>query len=99
MSSGILRVGVAQIAPVWLEREATVSKVAEWVRKAASEGAKLVAFSEALVPGYPFWVEYTDGARFDSALQKELFAHYAEESVVFERGDLDAIRGAALEGG
>jgi len=94
-----LRVAIAQIAPVWLQREATVSKVAEWVRKAAAEGARLVAFAEALVPGYPFWVEHTDGARFESTLQKELFAHYAQESVVFGRGDLDAIRGAALEGG
>jgi nitrilase len=94
-----LKVAIAQIAPVWLQREPTVAKIASWVRKAAAEGAKLVAFAEALVPGYPFWVEHTDGARFDSALQKELFAHYASESVVFERGDLDPIRGAALEGG
>ena len=97
--NGTLRVAIGQIAPVWLRRDATVSKVADWVRKAAAEGARLVAFGEALVPGYPFWVEHTDGARFESAVQKELFAHYAQESVVFERGDLDPIRGAALEGG
>ena len=97
--NGTLRVAIAQIAPVWLRRDATAAKVAEWVRKAAAEGAKLVAFAEALVPGYPFWVEHTDGARFESAVQKELFAHYAREGVVLGRGDLDAIRGAALEGG
>jgi len=94
-----LKVAIAQIAPVWLRREPTVAKVAEWVRKAAAEGARLVAFGESLVPGYPFWVEHTDGARFESALQKDFFAHYATESVVLERGDLDAVRGAALEGG
>ena len=94
-----LRAAIAQIEPVWLDREATVAKAADWVRRASAEGAKLVAFGEALVPGYPFWLEYTDAARFDSRLQKELHAHYAAQAVVFERGDLDPIRGAALEGG
>ena len=47
------------------------------------------------MPGYPFWVERTDGARFESAIQKELYAYYAEQSIVIERGDLDAVRAAA----
>jgi predicted amidohydrolase len=50
-----------------------------------------VAFGEALVPGYPFWVERTDGARFDSALQKKLYAHYVEQAVCIEDGDLNGI--------
>jgi len=99
MGESTLRVAIAQISPVWLDRQATVEKVACWVRKAAQEGARLVAFGEALVPGYPFWLEHTDAARFDSALQKDLHAHYAAEGVVIERGDLDPVRGAALEGG
>ena len=68
-------VGVAQIAPVWLDRFATVEKVAARVREAAGLGADLVVFGEGLVPGYPFWVERTDGARFDDARQKTMFAH------------------------
>ncbi len=99
MSSPGLTVAIAQIEPVWLKREATVAKVAEQVRAAALEGAKLVCFAEAIVPGYPFWVEYTDGARFDTAEQKTWYAHYAREAVVIERGDLDPIKAAALEGG
>ena len=51
----------------------------------------MVAFGEALVPGYPFWVERTDGARFESALQKELYAHYASQAVCIESGDLDHV--------
>ena len=31
------------------------------------QGAGLVAFGEALVPGYPVWPERTEGARFDCA--------------------------------
>jgi nitrilase len=98
-SSSALRVAIAQIAPVWLDREATAGKVAGWVRQAATAGAQLVAFGEALLPGYPFWVEHTGGARFDDPVQKDLYAHYCDQAVQIERGDLDAVRGAALEGG
>src|SRR5688500_7899864 len=90
-----MRVAIAQISPVWMDRAQTVAKVAHWVERAAAAGAQLVAFGEALVPGYPFWVEHTDGARFESGIQKTLFAHYAEQAVVLERGDLDPVRDAA----
>ena len=44
----------------------------------------MVAFGEALLPGYPFWIEHTDGARFNSTIQKEIHAHYLhkEELIV-----------------
>lgn len=94
-----LRIALAQIAPVWLDRAATTDKIVAAIDDAAAQGAGLVAFGEALLPGYPFWVEHTDGARFESALQKALYAHYCEQAVVPERGDLDAIRDAARRGG
>jgi nitrilase len=95
MSNSTVNVALAQIAPIWLQREATTSKIVEWIGKAAEEECSLVVFGEALLPGYPFWVERTDGARFDSAIQKELYANYAEQSIVIERGDLDPVRAAA----
>ena len=84
-------VGLAQIAPVWLQREATLAKVIDWAHKAASRGCNLVAFGEALLPGYPFWVERTNGARFESKLQKTLYAHYVSQAISIEDGDLDAL--------
>jgi len=72
-----------------------LAKVADWIAKGAAEGCELIAFGEALVPGYPFWVERTDGARFDSALQKELYAHYVDQGVSIEGGDLDCVCKAA----
>jgi hypothetical protein len=30
-------------------------------------GCSLIAFGEAFVPGYLFWIEHTNGARFNSA--------------------------------
>ena len=46
-----LKVAVAQIAPVWLNRAATLAKVATWVERTADDGCDLVAFGEARVPG------------------------------------------------
>ncbi|MBT8050006.1 MAG: carbon-nitrogen hydrolase family protein, partial [Gammaproteobacteria bacterium] len=39
-----LNVALAQIAPVWLDRDVTLAKMLEYVRRAADEGARLVVF-------------------------------------------------------
>lgn len=95
MTETTLTVGLAQIAPAWLDKAAGTRKIVDWIDRAGGEGCDLVVFGEALLPGYPFWVERTDGARFESSLQKALYAHYVEQAVVPERGDLEPIREAA----
>jgi len=96
-SKNTLTVGIAQIAPVWLHRDATLAKIVARIREAAAHGCGLVVFGEALVPGYPFWVERTDGARFESGLQKALYRHYVQQSVCIDAGGLDGVRDAARE--
>ncbi len=93
-----LTVGIGQIAPVWLDRDATLAKVADYVTRAGEEKCRLVVFGEALVPGYPFWTERTDGARFNSDLQKEFYAHYLDQAVQIEAGHLDCVCEAARKG-
>ncbi|WP_199809436.1 carbon-nitrogen hydrolase family protein [Streptomyces sp. NRRL F-5065] len=44
-----------QAAPVFLDPDATVAKVRSLIAEAAGNGAKLVAFPEVFVPGYPYW--------------------------------------------
>ena len=87
----ILKVSLAQIAPCWLDRTETLEKVAGFVKQAAGQGSQLVAFGEGLVPGYPFWPELTNGAQFESGLQKDLFAHYSSQAVEIDAGDLRAL--------
>jgi nitrilase len=86
-----LTLGLAQIAPVWLDREATLAKIVMRIEEAAAQDCHLVVFGEALVPGYPFWVELTDGARFNSQIQKEIHAHYLDQAVQIEAGHLDPL--------
>ncbi len=95
--SDILRVGLAQIAPVWLDREATLEKVVAKIDQAAETDVQLLAFGEALVPGYPFWIERTQGARFNAPDQKALHAHYMNQAVQIEVGHLDAVCQAAAQ--
>jgi nitrilase len=92
-----LTVGLAQIAPVWLNREATSAKIVNQVQAAATKGCRLVVFGEALLPGYPFWIERTDGARFNNTRQKEIHAHYMRNAVQIEAGHLEALCRCAAE--
>ena len=92
-----LTVGLAQIAPIWLQREQTLEKMTVYAEQAAQEGCDLVTFGEALAPGYPFWIERTDGARFNSDVQKEIHAHYMAQAVQIEAGHLDSFCRLAAE--
>ncbi|MCC7118741.1 MAG: carbon-nitrogen hydrolase family protein [Anaerolineales bacterium] len=94
-----LVVGLAQIAPVWLDRAGTMSKILNQVRVASEAGCHLVAFGEGLLPGYPFWIERTNGAVFNSPMQKEIHAHYMDQAVQIEAGHLDSLCAAAKEFG
>jgi nitrilase len=86
-----LTVGLAQIAPVWLNREQTLAKIIEYANLAAKADCSLVAFGEGLLPGYPFWIERTDGAAFNSPMQKEIHAHYLANAVQIEAGHIEPI--------
>lgn len=94
-----LTVGLAQIAPVWLDRAGTMSKILDQVQAAGEAGCHLVAFGEGLLPGYPFWIERTNGAIFNSQIQKEIHAHYMDQAVQIEAGHLDPLCDAAKKFG
>lgn len=94
-----LVVGAVQMAPVFLDRAATLDKVERYIDEAGASGCRLVAFGETLVPGYPFWLGRTDGARFNSDLQREIHSLYLREAVQIEAGHLDGVRDAARRNG
>jgi nitrilase len=50
------RIAAVQASSVFLDRDATIEKACRLIEEAAREGAKLAAFPEAFVPGYPLWV-------------------------------------------
>ena len=50
------QVAIVQTAPVYLDKEKTIAKAVTKIEEAAGNGAKLVVFTEAFIPGYPAWV-------------------------------------------
>ena len=86
-----LKLGIGQIAPVWLDREKTTEKICQFVSQAADESCELVVFGETVLPGYPFWLSSTHGSKFDCDIQKDIHAHYLNAAVDLQRGDLDRV--------
>jgi hypothetical protein len=81
-----INTGIAQLAPVWLDRGATTEKMLAYISGVADQQCELAVFGEGSLPGYPLWLELTDGALFDSPRQKELYAWYAAQAVVVTEG-------------
>ncbi len=94
-TSKTINIALAQIAPIWLNREASIAKLLLTIEQAADKGAQLLAVGESWLPGYPFWLSSTDGARFESTLQKRIHAAYLDQGVNIQAGHLQAVCAAA----
>ena len=84
-------VAAGQIAPVWGSRDATTAKICDAIETGANKDADLIGFGEALLPGYPYWLDLTGGARFNDARQKEMHAFYMAQAVDINAGHLKDI--------
>lgn len=69
----LTRVAVAQVVPVYLNKDETIKKACFIIEEAAKKEAKLIVFPEAFIPGYPDWVWLIPNSR-----SKELNELYVE---------------------
>ena len=88
------RVAVVQHPPVVLDREATLTRAAALLEEAAGHGARLVAFPEAFVPCYPFWVGYLHSIEHRAALDA-LYGRLLDSAVDLSADHLGPLREAA----
>ncbi|MHA1592279.1 MAG: carbon-nitrogen hydrolase family protein [Candidatus Heimdallarchaeaceae archaeon] len=51
----VVKVAAAQVSPYFLDKEKTIDKACKIIEEVANNGAQLVVFPEAFVPGYPDW--------------------------------------------
>lgn len=110
--SAKIKVAAAQLAPVFLDREATVAKACAAIAEAGEAGAKLVAFPETFVPGYPYWAVALPPTRINDCLQRlyreavaipspatEALGEAAKEAGIFVVMGLNERRGGTLYNG
>jgi nitrilase len=90
-----LRVAAVQATYVLMDREATIDRVAELTAAAAADGAQLVVFPEAFVPGTPIWIDTQPIWDGDA----EWFRLLAENAVVIPGPATDRIEAIAREHG
>jgi nitrilase len=92
------KVAVIQKPPVLLDRTKTIEAALASIDEAAANGASLLVFPEAYVPGYPTWIwRLRPGG--DMALSGELHARLRENAVDLVRGDLQPLQDAAARHG
>lgn len=51
-----IQAAVVQAAPAYLDLPASVAQCEALMMEAARDGAKLIAFPETFIPGYPWWI-------------------------------------------
>ena len=79
LKTKLIKVAAAQAAPVFLNKEKTVKKVCKLIQKAGSNGAKLVVFPEAFIPGYPDWVWVVPNS--ESKILNELYSELVQNAI------------------
>jgi nitrilase len=93
MEPEVFSAAVVQAPPVFLDRDATVERAVRLIEEASAEGARLVAFPETWVPGYPSWIYHA--AEWDEPRSKRTFARLQRNAVRVPSPATDALCGAA----
>lgn len=91
------RVAVAQAAPIFLDREATVEKACALIAEAAAHDARLIAFPESYIPAYPDWVWAVPAG--EETLLGELYSELLANAVTIPSPATDALCRAARSAG
>jgi aliphatic nitrilase len=88
------KVAAAHVAPVFLDTDRSVEKACSVIEEAASHGARLVAFPESFLPGFPVWAALEAPIR-----THELFKQVAASAVTIDGPELARVRQTARRQG
>jgi aliphatic nitrilase len=88
------KVAAAHVAPVFLDTDRSVDKACSVIDEAADHGARLIAFPEVFLPGYPVWAALEAPIR-----THELFKRLAASALAIDGPELTRVRQAARRRG
>jgi aliphatic nitrilase len=88
------KVAAAHVAPVFLDTDRSVEKACSVIEEAACHGARLIAFPEAFLPGFPVWAALEAPIR-----THELFKRLAACAVEIDGPELARLRHTARRHG
>jgi len=84
------KVAAAHVAPVFHDTDRTIDKACSVIAEAARNGAALVAFPEAFIPGFPVWSGVVPPTRTHFH-----FKQLAASAIEVDGPEMDRIRAAA----
>src|SRR5262245_51517039 len=90
---------VVQSSPVVFDRDATLAKVRDLTRDAASTGAKLVVFPEAFISAYPKGLDFGARVGLRSAEGRNDFRRYFDSAIDVPGPAVDVLCKTARENG
>ena len=85
------KVAVVQAAPAWLDLDASIKKTIGLIEEAADKGAKLIAFPEVFIPGYP-WHIWMDSPAW--AIGRGFVQRYFDNSLSYDSPQAERLRDA-----
>ena len=94
--SQTFKVAIAQFAPVYLNKAASLALAIQIVQDAKKRGAELVVFGETWLPGYPAWLDVCPNvALWEHLPTKQVFARLRQNSVTIPGPEVAALCEAA----
>ncbi len=90
-------VAAVQAAPVFLDRDATVTKACDLIGQAGRARARLVVFPESFIPAYPDWVWAIPPG--EAGMLTDLYAEFLANSVTIPSDATDRLCRAARQSG
>ncbi|MCG3165521.1 MAG: Nitrilase [Bacteroidia bacterium] len=94
MNLPTVKVAAAHVAPVYMDKAASVKKAVSIIGEAARNGAELIVFPESFIPGFPVWA-----ALWAPIYNHEWFKRMTANSILVDGPEMEEITNAARQHG